>query len=348
MLVSYQELVRAAQVILEAVGENPENAKLAAEIITQSDARGISTHGTHMLNLIYAKRKAKQLNFPTKIDVLTDMGAIALLDGNDGLGQIGAYRATQLAIDKAKYYGVGAVLLRHSNNVGALGTYAELIAKEKMAGVFFCNASPAMAPWGGARQFFGTQPFSIGIYMGDHASFVADMATSQVARGRIRQAFRENKEIPKDWALDIDGNPTTDPEQAIKGLLLPMGGPKGSAIAMAIDIIAGIVSGSNYAPNVRAIHHTEGAAGIGCGVIVLDLPSFIDLDQYGIKLTEYLEQIKMMPRIQGIHEILIPGENRFRKEALSKTNGVDVPDENIDKINLTLKELKADIQLESI
>ncbi len=345
MVVSAQQLRMCAQAILEGTGETAEQAQTAADFMARCDARGISTHGSHMLNLIYARRKVGQLRFPTQVETLRDDGATALLDGNDGLGQVGAAYAMGLAVEKARKYGVGTVLLRNTNNVGALGPYVELAAAEGMAALFFCNASPAMAPWGGMEQFFGTQPFAIGIYTGEETIFAADMATSQVARGKIRKAQREGRSIPENWALDQNGNPTTDPAEAIKGILLPMGGPKGSAIAMAIDMVAGLLAGSKYAPDVRAIHYPEGEAGVGCGMIVLDIAHFMDPEEYTKRMSAYLEQIRTMRRAGGFEEILLPGEAKQRRERRSIRDGIEVPEEEVDGINLALTELGLTLRL---
>ena len=346
MVVSVQQLQMSMQAILERTGETAEQARMASDLMARCDARGISTHGSHMFNLIYARRKVGQLCFPTRVETLRDEGATALLDGNDGLGQVGATYAMQLAMEKARKFGVGTVLLRNTNNVGALGPYVEMAAAERMVGLFFCNASPAMAPWGGMEQFFGTQPFAIGIYTGEETIFTADMATSQVARGKIRKAEREGRSIPETWALDQNGNPTTDPAEAIKGILLPMGGAKGSAIAMAIDLVAGLISGSKYAPDVRAIHYPEGEAGIGCGMIVLDIAHFMDLDEYTNRMASYLERVRTMRRASGFDKILLPGEAKQLKERCSVRDGVDVPEEEVNGINLALTELGLALRLE--
>lgn len=339
MRIAYEKYQDIVQTMLEHMGEDSTNAKIAAGIIAVCDARGISTHGSHMLTLIYARRKVNQLQLPTQLTHISNQCATALLDGNDGLGQIAAYHATKLAIQKAKEFGVSNVMIRNTNNIGALGVYAEMIAREKMMGLIFSNASPAMPPWGGASQFFGTQPFAIGIYTGSSEPYIADMASSQVARGKIRQALREGRSIPPDWALNDAGEPTTDPAQAIEGFLLPIGGAKGSAIAMAIDILAGVISGSNYAPDVRAIHYTEGAAGVGCGIVAIDIKRFISLDQYSTEITTYLERIKSMPRAKGFEEILIPGEAKLRQERQSKQAGVYIPDGTAKKMNQILAEM---------
>ena len=346
MIVSAQQMHACTQAILEQVGETAEQAGMAADLFVSCDARGISTHGSHMLNLIYERRKVGQLNFPTRVETLRDDGATALLDGHDGLGQVAATQATRLAIEKARSYGVGAVLVRNTNNVGALAPYVEMVAAEKMVGLFFCNASPAMAPWGGMEQFFGTQPFAIGIYTGGETTFAADMATSQVARGKIRKALRDGSPIPESWALDPQGNPTTDAAQAIQGILQPMGGAKGSAIAMAIDLVAGLLAGSKYAPDVRAIHYPEGEAGVGCAMIVLDIAHFMDMDEYTGRMADYLEKVKSMDRAAGFDEILLPGERKQRTLRRAMSQGIDVPQEEIDGMNLALTELGVQLRLE--
>ncbi|MBQ3098708.1 MAG: Ldh family oxidoreductase [Kiritimatiellae bacterium] len=348
MLVSMEQLRTCTAAILRGCGETPEQAACAAELMTQCDARGISTHGSHMLNLIYARREKGQLSFPTFIETIRNEGASAVLDGHDGLGQIGALKAVDLAIEKAKTYGIGAVMLRNTNNVGALGSYVERAAKEKQVCLFFCNASPAMAPWGGMEQFFGTQPFAIGIYLGENSYFVADMATSQVARGKIRKAARDGTPIPDNWALDREGNPTTDPAEAIRGVLLPIGGAKGSAIAMAIDMVAGLLSGAKYAPDVRAIHYPEGEAGIGCTVISMDIAHFMDPEEYEIKMADYVKRIKTMKKAGGFDEILLPGEAKQRRELLSLRNGVEIPDEEVDGINRALQLLGSPLRLQTL
>ncbi|MCI8423425.1 MAG: Ldh family oxidoreductase [Lawsonibacter sp.] len=348
MKVSAQRLHTCIQTILESTGESRENAGIAADLMVKCDMRGGSTHGSHMLNLIYARRKVGQLSFPTKIETIREDGAVAVLDGGDGLGQVAVWHMAELAVQKAKRYGVSAVLLRRTNNAGALGPYVERVAEEGMVCLLFCNASPAMAPWGGRTQFFGTQPFAIGIYTGTDTIFSADMATAQVARGKIRKAARDHKEIPSTWALDRSGEPTTDPVEAIKGILLPIGGPKGSAIALAIDIVAGLISGSSYAPDVKAIHYPEGEAGVGCGMIALNIEHFMDMQTYLRQISLYLSRVKAVEKAKGVEEILLPGETKQRRERLAAQDGVDLPEEEFVGINQALTELKQNVQLEPL
>ena len=140
------------------------------------------------------------------------------------------------------------------------------------------------------------------------------MATSIVARGKIRKAAREGKPIPDNWALDSDGNLTTDPMAAINGALLPMGGPKGSALALTVDIVSGILAGAEHAPNIKSFHTIEGATGVGASLIAIDIRKFMELDAFASTMDEYFTQIKGLKKASFTSEIFIPGEIEYKNE----------------------------------
>lgn len=347
MLIEMEKLRACAEELLLAAGESPENARTASEIFVKCDARGITTHGTYLLNPIYDRVRKGQFRLPTNARVIADEGATAIVDGADGLGAVAATLAVRVAARKAREYGVGTVLIRETNNVGALGVYTEMAAREGTISFFCCNASPAMSPWGGMEPFFGTQPFSIGIYTGRNPDFTfsADMSTSVVARGKIRKALRNGERIPEGWALDPDGNPTADPAKAIAGTVLPIGGPKGSAIALAIDILAGMLSGSHYAPDVRPIHTPSGAAGVGGALTVIDIAHFMDLDRFEKKLSEYMDRARHLKRAAGFDEIRLPGESSQGKERRSVQQGVSLDENAVGALNKLLEEIGSDSRL---
>lgn len=337
MKVSHTVLQSRIKELLIAVGENTENAETASYYMMLCDARGVTTHGSHMMNPICDRRAVGQLNFPTRLETLVDEDALTLIDGNDGLGQVAANYACELVARKARKSGIATVMLRNTNNVGALGPYVEKLARQGLVAFMCCNASPAMAPWGGMEQFMGTQPFAVGIYTGNDTVFSADMATANVARGKIRKALREGQSIPDTWALDKDGKATTDPKAAIEGIVLPMGGPKGSAIALTIDIIAGMLSGSNYAPNVKAIHYPEGKAGIGVSIIAVDIAHFMPLVEFEEKIQAYMESIRTMKKADGVDRIFIPGEIEQTRIKNSIAEGIELTDTAINAFNERLK-----------
>ncbi|MGE4283012.1 MAG: Ldh family oxidoreductase [Clostridia bacterium] len=342
MRINADKLEACAEEMLLAAGETQENAKDIAKILIMNDAREITTHGTYLLNPIFDRVRANQFKLPTTARVVKDEGgAVAVVDGEDGLGPVAAKLAAEVAIEKAKKLGVGAVLIRNTNNVGSLAPFTEMAAKQGMIALFCCNASPAMSPWGGLEPFFGTQPFAMAIYTGQNFVFSADMSTSVVARGKIRKAARDGKSIPDNWAMDPDGKFTTDPIKAIKGTLLPIGGPKGSAIALTIDIMAGMLSGSSYAPNVRPIHSPDGTAGVGGCMIVIDIKHFIGLEEFSKNMNDYIATIKSLRRADGFDEILIPGESKQRKERDSMENGIELDESAVAALDKILEEISS-------
>lgn len=333
MRIAYQDLFEASAKILRACGESEDNAAITAKSMCRADARGITTHGTYLLTPIWKRVKAKQLTLPTNAVLETDSGAVAVVDGGDGLGAVAGELAIRTAIKKAKEYGVSTVLVKNTNNIGFLACYTEEAAKAGMIAIMGCNAAPAMAPWGGAEAFLGTNPIAIASYTGNDCVFSADMASSIVARGKIRKAARNGETIPDNWATDGDGNFTTDPNAALNGALLPMGGPKGSAIALAVDIMSGMLSGASYAPNLKSFHTPEGQTGVGASLIVIDISRFQQPQAFAEKMDGYTADVKGLKRAKGFDEIYMPGEIEYNKEKQSLKDGISIDANAVTAIN---------------
>ena len=342
MKIPYDDLFSAATKILQACGENTKNAEIAASSMCRADARGITTHGTYLLTPVWERFRAKQLTLPTRAVLAMDSGATAIIDGGDGLGAVAGDLAIRTAVEKAKQYGVSAVMIKNTNNIGWLACYTEEAAKNGMIAIMSCNAAAAMAPWGSAEAFLGTNPIAIASYTGSDLVFSADMALSIVARGKIRKAARDGVKIPDNWATDEFGNFTTDPNAALKGALLPMGEAKGSAIAIAVDIISGILSGASYAPDLKSFHTPEGKTGVGAALFVIDIERFQPPKTFAEKISAYLKKIKGLKRAQDVDEIHIPGERKYQTEKLSIEKGISLDDNAVTAINEILKSLGAD------
>jgi LDH2 family malate/lactate/ureidoglycolate dehydrogenase len=344
--VDYKDLYQCVYKIFISLGETEEGARIETESLVNSDSRGVSTHGTYYLFPIVDRIKASLFNLPTKPTIILDNSNIAIVDGGNGLGQIAGKMAVDIAVKSAKRTGISMVLIRNTNNLGALAYYTEMIAKQQMIGIMTCNAAPAMAPWGGAEPFMGTNPMAIAFYTGQDLLFSADMASSVVARGKIRKAVAKGQPIPGDWALDAEGNQTTDPAAALKGTLLPIGGAKGSAIALAIDILSGVLSGAQYGPNVKTFHEPVGETGIGAMVIAIDICKFTPIEKYTSIMAEYLSKIKNVKKSNAAKEIFLPGEIEYRKELDGKANGVSLEEKTYEYINSLLREFRIDQPLE--
>ncbi len=317
----------AAKEILIGLGEEEGNAEIAAEILVRSDMRGVSTHGVNLLRQICKRAAAGMLKIPTKVEIVREDAATAVLDGNDGLGQVAGYRALRMSVEKAKGSGLGMVALRHTNNVGALGYYTSTAASSYgVISICMTNGNPSVAPFGSADPFFGTNPLSVGIPLAGGKPIVLDMSSSVVARGKIRLAALSGESIPLGWACDETGAPTTDPNKALNGSLLPLGGPKGSGLAMIIDIMSGILTGSSYGLKLKSFHELEGPTGVGASFIAIDIARFIDPGLFAGNVQAYAEEIRSLRKQPGTEAILLPGEVEFMKEEKSRISGIEVPE----------------------
>lgn len=347
MKIAQEVLCSAAQDILLRLGEEEENAGIASEALVAADMRGISTHGVNLLRMVSQRVAAGMLALPTRVNITADGQATSVLDGNNGLGQVAAYRGMRQSVEKAKLNGVGMVTVRNTNNIGALGYFTSRAAREGFVSIVMTNGNPSVAPFGSADPFFGTNPLSIGVPALHGLPLVLDMSSSVVARGKIRLASLNGDSIPIGWALDETGAPTQDPARALKGCLLPLGGPKGSGLAMMIDIFAGMLSGSAYGQKLKSFHELDGATGVGACFIAVDVARFLDPEIFAGKIASYTEEIKGLRRQEGVAEILLPGEVEEKREQENRLRGVDIPDAVVTSLDETLAKLGSSLRMAS-
>jgi len=344
--IAADNLIEIIQVLLQALGAEDQEAQLVATVLVEADIRGIRTHGCAFVPLIAERCAHGLLNIPTKLKLITDEGAIAHFDGNNGLGQVAAAEAMQMCIKKARKHGVALALVRNTNHIGFLGYYTQTAATEGMIGVCATNAAASVAPWGGAEPFFGSNPLSIAAPVAGGAPIVLDMSASLVARGKIRRAQRLNEAIPLGWALDEKGSPTTDPVAAIKGTLLPIAGPKGSGLAFFIDLICGLLSGSKYGRELLTFHKPIGPTGVGAMLMAVDIGRFMPLAHFETLLKEYAATIRNSKKAPGVARIFLPGEIEADRANASKSKGIDVDSEIVEKINQLLSEKNLALRIE--
>jgi len=344
-MISEKKLKKVISEILKGYGENEESALLAADCLVKADMRGISTHGTYLLTPMFQRVKAGMLDLPTKITLVKENNATSIIDGGNGLGQLAARKAMCISIEKAKKYGIAFTLVRNTNNISFLGYYSSLATQEGMIGFIGCNAAASMAPWGSSEAFMGTSPISISIPTKKEKPIILDMSSSIVARGKIRKASRNKEKIPLGWAIDEDGNPTNDPNEALKGTLLPIAGPKGSGLAIIIDIIAGMLSGSRFGPEVKTFHKLEGATGVGVFCMAIDISQFIELELFYSKIDEYIRSIKNLKKVKNTSEIYLPGEIEFIREQKSYEEGINLDSKVMKNLNDILEELGNNLRL---
>ncbi len=345
MKVTPEHLREIAFTILKGLKATDEEATLVAEMLVRANMRGIDTHGVNHLKLISDRLEGNAINIPTKLTLAKEDDTTAVVDGGDGLGPVAAHRAMQISIQKARDCGIGLTLVRNTNNIGCLACYTLMAAEQRMIGICACNGAPSVAPWGGAEPYFGTNPISISIPSGSALPVAIDMAVSVVARGKIRRAARLGQDIPRDWALDENGVATTDPEAALKGTLLPIGGPKGPALALAVDILAGMLSGSNYGVDVRTFHQLVGPTGVGAFFMAINIERFMPFKQFGLLMDNYTHSIKKIRKAKGFSRIFLPGEIEFEKEKQSLAEGIEIDHAVADSLNRLLEKVKSPLRL---
>ncbi|MCX7786175.1 MAG: Ldh family oxidoreductase [Spirochaetes bacterium] len=339
MKIDSKKLEAGAFEILIRMGETEQNARIASGILVNADMRGISTHGVNLLRMMHNRVKAGMLQLPTRTTIVEDRNGTTVMDGNNGIGQVSAFHCLELTTEKAKKYGLSMVLLRKTNNIGALGYYTSVAARKGLIQLLMTNGNPSMAPYGAAEPFFGTNPISIGIPVEGERPVFLDMSSSVVARGKIRLASLRGESIPEGWALDENGDPTTDPKKALKGCMLPLGGPKGSGLAMIVDILSGVLSGSSFSKAIKSFHTLEGPTGVGACFIGIDPNRFMPMEQFSTLVRKYVEDMKGLKKQKGFTEILAPGELELNREERSAKEGIEVPDEVIRELDTMCKEL---------
>ena len=308
--------------VFKKLGVPQGDAEVAADSLVTANLRGVDTHGVMRMPYYTAKLRSGVINPRANVVPVRETVATAMLDGQNGLGQVVASHAMQVAIRKAKEAGVAWVSVRNSNHLGACAYYSMMALAHDMIGLIATNASPRLAPTGGAERLFGNNPWSIAVPAGERLPVVLDLANSVVAAGKIRIALKEGKPIPEGWALNKDGEPTTDPQEALKGILLAIGGYKGYGITLMVDLLTGVLADSNYGPRVKGMEVDSAVAGTAHTFMALDISAFGDVDAFKARMDGYIDEIKSSRKAKGSNVIYLPGELEFIKERERKETGI--------------------------
>ena len=264
------------------------------------------------------------------VKILRESDATLLVDGDNGMGQVVGVRALELGLDKLRQSGGIYVGVRRSNHYGAGAYYVQHAVARDVVAFAYSNAPPTMAPWGGVDPYIGTNPYAFGVPAGGHPPIILDMATSIVARGKIILAAERGESIPEGWAIDTRGNPTTDAQEALQGSVLPFGGPKGYALSLMIDIMAGALTGAGCGPRVNSLYDNfEEPQNVGAFFQLVDIGQFADPAAFKANIDRMIEEIKSSRRAEGTEEIFLPGEIEFRMEQERKVSGIPVGAETV-------------------
>lgn len=312
--------------VFRKAGVPEQGAATVAESLIQADLRGVESHGV-VRTAIYLKRiEAGMIDPFAEIEKVSESDATVLIDGKNNFGSVIGSQALEIALTKAKRHGAAFVGVKGSNHFGTGAYYALKAIEQNMVLLVMSNASQTMPPTGGIRPFIGTNPLAVGVPAGQELPFILDMATSLVARGKIIVAAQKGEDIPLGWAIDKDGNPTTDANAALAGSVLPVGGPKGYAISMFIDILCGVLTGAGFGKYVNNMYENwEQPQNVGHLFIAVDINRFIPLELFKQRMDQYIREIKQEPKAPGVNEILIPGELEHRRTREQMEHGIELP-----------------------
>jgi L-2-hydroxycarboxylate dehydrogenase (NAD+) len=311
-----EQLIRFVVAALGRYGVPREDARTVADSLLEAELGGQATHGLLRLPFLLGRLRAGLINPRPRMRVRRPRPALALLDADNALGPVAGVRAVRLAVERARRYGTGVVAVRHSNHLGAMNFYLRRLAAEGVAGLGFSNTPPAMAPPGTSTPYLGTNPIAAGFPRPGGRALVVDLATSQVARGRILEARQAGRRLPPGWAVDRRGCPTTDPEAAIAGSLAPLGGAKGFALALVVEVMTGVLAGAGVGPGVTGTFTpSDRESDVGHSFWALDVAA---LEGFG----ERLERL-----VADLHGLggRVPGERHHRERERRLREGVELP-----------------------
>lgn len=315
--------------VYRSAGVPDEDALYTADTMVQADLWGHQSHGVLRVGWYYARLRSGAMKPVTAPETVLDGGAIAVLDGKDGVGQVVARHATAEAVRRAKQHGVGVVGVRNSNHFGTCMYYTRTGAEQGCVMLLTTNGGPNMAPWGGLKKMIGTNPWSVSAPAGRYAPMVMDVANSGVARGKIFLAQQRREPIPDTWAIDAAGHPTTDPRAALEGFILPMAGHKGYAIGVIVDMLSGVLTGSAFLDDVHGPYDPVNRSGAGHFFVAFNVEAFQPKVLFDRRMEEYIERLKAVPVAAGYDEVFYPGEIEARNDAKHRAQGIVLPHDTL-------------------
>ena len=347
-------LHRFMQDVFAQVGMPADDAKVVADVLIASDLRGIDSHGVSRLKPIYYDRiKDGILNPVTKPEVVKEGPTTAVVDGGDGMGHVIGKQAMQMAIDKAKEYGMGMVAVRNSSHYGIAGYYVEMAAEAGMIGITGTNARPSVAPTFGVENMLGTNPLTFGMPTDEDFPFVLDCATSTSQRGKIEVYARHDKAVPAGWVIDENGETATDPHEILAALtkgtaaLTPLGGlteetgsHKGYGYSTVVELLSAALQGGLFLKalsgmeNGRKVPHR-----LGHFFIAIDVEAFTELDAFKKTAGDILRELRASKKAPGQERIYTAGEKDYYMMQERSEKGIPIYGSLQEDIRTLVKEL---------
>ena len=318
------QLKKEVMNIFKKFGLNHNHALISTNALINAELVGAYGHGLSRLKMYCDRIKKKVINPKPKIKIKKISQSISHVDANNSIGFVAADIAIKTAIQNAKKTGIGMVAVKHSGHYGLSGYYAEQAVKKNLITMIYTNAPPAVAPHGALKSLFGTNPICFGAPTGSKIPFILDTSISMINRGKIRVAARNNQKIPEGVALDKFGKPTTNAKKALEGVQLPIASFRGSGLAWMVDILSGVLTGGNHAGKVKdPFDDFSGPQNIGHLFITFKTNLFAK--DYRSRIKKNIKIIKKLPKINGVKEILFPGQSKFARYKKNLKKDIYIP-----------------------
>lgn len=354
--VKVEDLHQFVCAVFQRLGVPSEDAKICADVLLAADLRGIESHGVSRIILYVNRIRNGTLSPVTTLHVVRESPTTAVLDAQNGMGMVAGYRAMELAIGKARAFGLGAVVVRNSSHYGIAGYYAFMAAQEGMIGMSFTNARPSVAPTFGVEPMLGTNPIAFACPTDEPFPFCFDAATSVSQRGKIEVLARLRRLAPEGWVIDRDGKPATDSQAILAGLpkdlyaFLPLGGAgeelgghKGYGLATLVEILCSALSGGPFLKELSD-QDEQGRpkpSRLGHFFLALDIQRFLPVEEFKHIVGEILRTLRTSAKAPGAPRIYTAGEKAYLREQEIRTQGIpiDLP------LQKTLEKLAAELDI---
>ncbi len=326
--------------LTRAAGASELAADLVSDSLVASNLRGVDSHGVSLLPYYLAQWQSADVNVGAVGHIVSEAGACLTFDGDNAIGQLVAANCCDHAVRLAGEYGIGVVTARESNHFGAAAYWAKRICAQRRIGIVLCNASPLVPPWQGREGRLGTNPICMAVPGGEEPAWLLDMATTTVAANKIFKAFNNRTpSIPPGWAMDKEGAPTTSTDEAYHGLLMPLGGYKGSGLAVMVEILCAVLSGSAIGTELGGIRFPGKRVRVGQFYLAIDVERFMQVEEFGARMDKLIRMLKSTPPAKGFEEVLVANDPERRVEAEREKTGIPIDPGTWDRLTKTAAEL---------
>jgi len=352
--VAFETIESFIKDVFTGLGFEEKSAQIAANVLVESDKRGIFSHGVARLkDIYYNKVQNGTIKINAPIEIVKEGPTTAVIDGHDGLGHPIAYKAMTMAIEKAKKYGTSMVVVRNSNHYGIAGYYSSMAVREGLIGFSTTNARPSVSPTNGVENMFGTNPYSWGIPTDEPFEFAFDAASSTVQRGKVEIYARSGKKLPDGWVLDQDGKSIRDPKQSLEAFLLgkaaltPLGGieedtgsHKGYGLALAVEILSSALQSGNFLKALSGFDENREPTynRLGHCFMAYDVSHFVELEKFKKNTGDLLREVRASKPAAG-KRVYTAGEKEFEYYLAHQETGPELSQATIRQMSEMRDEL---------